>query len=191
MPRYIIIGDHPVDQLSSLNNIRRKLKPHGRGDASAAVAIIFRENKREPELLLVKRAEVPGDPWSGDMAFPGGKRGPQDRDIRDTVAREVKEETNIDLGSDLYLGSMDSVFSMVRPDLAILPLVFLQVSEPEIRINDELTSFHWASFNNLEGSRGTAMVKARDVPAFHVEGEVIWGLTYRIIENLLELARKN
>jgi 8-oxo-dGTP diphosphatase len=190
MLRYIIIGDHPVDPSSSLNNIRRKLKPYGRGDASAAVAIIFRENKGEPELLLVKRAEVPGDPWSGDMAFPGGKRSPQDRDIRDTVAREVKEETNIDLGSDLFLGSMDPVFSMVRPDLAILPLVFLQESETDIKINDELTSFHWASFNNLGGSRGTAMVKARDVPVLHVEGEVIWGLTYRIIVNLLELARE-
>jgi 8-oxo-dGTP pyrophosphatase MutT (NUDIX family) len=190
MPRSIIVGDHPVDSVHPICNIRRKLEPHMREEASAAVAIIFRENEGEPELLLVKRAEVPGDPWSGDMAFPGGKRGPQDRDIKDTVTREVKEETGIDLGSDCYLGSMDSVFSMVRPDLAVLPLVFLQESESYIKINEELTSFQWAPFNKLEGSREMAMVKDLNVPVFHVEGEVVWGLTYRIIENLLELAKE-
>ena len=172
-----------------LDGIRRKLRAQGGENANAAVAILFRRAEGELELLLVKRAEVPGDPWSGDMAFPGGKRIPQDRNIMHTVVREVREETNIDLEANLFQGKMEIVFSTVRPGYSVLPLVFLQETEADIKINEELTSYLWASFNKLEGSRDRTMIKNLIVPVFRVKGEVVWGLTYRIIENLLELAR--
>jgi 8-oxo-dGTP pyrophosphatase MutT (NUDIX family) len=177
------------DLVSPLDRIRRKLRARGGESANAAVAIIFREGESELELFLVKRAEVPGDPWSGDMAFPGGKRIPQDRNIVHTVVREVKEETNIDLETNLFLGKMEIVFSTVRPDYSVLPLVFLQETDADIKINEELTSYLWAPYNKLEGSRDRTMIKNLTAPVFRVKGEVVWGLTYRIIENLLELAR--
>ena len=178
-----------MTSLAPLNSIRRKLRARGGESANAAVAIIFREGESELKLLLVKRAEVSGDPWSGDMAFPGGKRIPQDRNIMHTVIREVREETNIDLDANLFLGKMEIVFSTVRPDYSVLPLVFLQETEVDIKINKELTSYFWAPFNKLEGSRDRTMIKNLTVPVFRLKGEVVWGLTYRIIENLLELAR--
>ena len=172
----------------SVEKIRLKLRPSGGEDAAAAVAIFFREREGQPELLLVKRAEVPGDPWSGDMAFPGGKRGPGDGCIMDTVLREVLEETNIDLQRGGYLGAMETVYSKVRPGMGVSPLVFLQVEEPEIRINEELTSYHWATLEGIRATRGQAKVKKRETPVFRVDDQVVWGLTYRIIERLLELA---
>jgi len=178
-----------VTPIFPLDGIRRKLRAQGGENANAAVAILFRRAEGELELLLVKRAEVPGDPWSGDMAFPGGKRIPQDRDIMHTVIREVKEETNIDLEANLFLGKMKIVFSTVRPGYSVLPLVFLQETEADIKINEELTSYLWAPFNKLEGSRDRTMIKNLTAPVFRVKGEVVWGLTYRIIENLLEHAR--
>jgi 8-oxo-dGTP pyrophosphatase MutT (NUDIX family) len=181
-----------ADQVTStfpLDGIRRKLRAQGGENANAAVAVLFRRVEGELELLLVKRAEVPGDPWSGDMAFPGGKRIPQDRDIMHTVIREVREETNIDLKANFFLGKMEIVFSTVRPEYSVLPLVFLQETEVDIKINEELTSHLWAPFNKLEGSRDRTMIKNLTVPVFRVKGEVVWGLTYRIIENLFELAR--
>jgi len=107
------------------------------------------------------------------------------------VVREVREETNIDLEANTFLGKMNTVFSTVRPEYSILPLVFLQKMEPCIRINEELTSFLWAPFNKLERSRGRTMIKNLEVSVFHVNEEVVWGLTYRIIENLLKLAMEN
>ena len=64
-----------------LEHISRKLTTEAGVDANAGVAVIFRMNLGKLELLLVKRAVIPGDPWSGDMAFPGGKKGVQDEDI--------------------------------------------------------------------------------------------------------------
>ena len=182
-------GADQVTPIFPLDGIRRKLRAQGGENTNAAVAILFKRAEGELELLLVKRAEVPGDPWSGDMAFPGGKRIPQDRDIMHTVVREVREETNIDLEANLFLGKMEIVFSTVRPGYSVLPLVFLQETEVDIKINEELTSYLWAPFNKLERSRDRTMIKNLTAPVFRVKGEVVWGLTYRIIENILELAR--
>jgi 8-oxo-dGTP pyrophosphatase MutT (NUDIX family) len=161
------------------------------GEAKAAVAMIFRTRHGALQLLLVKRAVVEGDPWSGDMAFPGGKRMKGDCSIMDTVVREVQEETGIDLRACRHLGSMETVYSMVRPSLGVLPIVFLRDSDSEIRMNEELVSYQWVDLEVLHTSREEATVKGRDVSAYRIEGEVVWGLTYRIIEGLLELVREN
>jgi 8-oxo-dGTP pyrophosphatase MutT (NUDIX family) len=156
-------------------------------ETKAAVAIIFRERLGVLQLLLVKRAVVEGDPWSGDMAFPGGKRMSGDRSIMDTVVREVQEETGIDLRACRHLGAMGTVYSTVRLSLGVLPMVFLRDSDSEIRMNEELVSYQWVDLEELRASRGRATVKGHDVPVFQIVGEVVWGLTYRIIERLLEL----
>ena len=39
----------------------------------AAVAAVLRVVDGAPELLFIKRADHDGDPWSGHMAFPGGR----------------------------------------------------------------------------------------------------------------------
>lgn len=155
------------------------------------MALIFSMRQGALQLLLVKRAVIEGDPWSGDMAFPGGKRMSGDRSIMDTVVREVQEETGIDLRACRHLGAMGTVYSTVRPSLGVLPIVFLRDSDSEIRINEELVSYQWVDLEGLQTSRGRATVKGRDVPAYRIEGEVVWGLTYRIIEVLLKLVDDN
>ncbi|MEM2035144.1 MAG: NUDIX domain-containing protein, partial [Candidatus Caldarchaeum sp.] len=66
---------------------------HGR--SYAAVAIILRNLDRSPEVILVKRASRLDDPWSGQIAFPGGRRKPSDQSLVQTALRELKEETGV------------------------------------------------------------------------------------------------
>lgn len=175
----------------AIERIRRRLKTKGPENARAAVAILFRQGPGEPELLLVKRAQIPSDPWSGDMAFPGGKRGPEDKDLMETARREVLEETGIDLNEGGFLGVMETFFSTVRPDLGVLPHVFLVEGAPEVRLNEELSSFLWVPLGELKGAVGRAKVKNTDVPVYHVKGEVVWGLTHRMLRKLLEIAEED
>jgi len=170
-----------------IEKLRRKLRGVEALDAWAAVAVLLREEGDDYETLLVKRAVVAGDPWSGDMAFPGGKKAPGDHTLRDTVIREVREETGINLDSLTYIGGLPIVFSSMRPGRDVLPIVYLYEGRPEIRLNPELTAYRWVHLKELRAGRTIAKVKGWEGEVFKLGDDIIWGLTYRMLDKLLEL----
>ena len=108
-------------------------------NADAAVALLLRPANQSFQILLVKRAEKFSDPWSGQMAFPGGKRDPKDRDTMQTVIRETLEETNINIiHCCRFLGVLENMRSTVRPKLLVAPFVILLEHDPIIVLNEEL-----------------------------------------------------
>jgi len=170
-----------------IERLKRRLRGVEAIDAWASVAILIREEANDYETLLVRRAIVPGDPWSGDMAFPGGKRMRDDRTLRDTVIREVQEETGIDLGHLTYIGGLPVMFSSMKPDRDVLPIVYLYEGRPEIRLNPELTAYRWVHLKELRESRTTAKIKEWEGEVFKLGEDIIWGLTYRMLNKLLEM----
>ena len=99
-----------------LRKISDKLEQSIEESVNASVALLLRSGK-ERDILLMKRAEIDGDPWSGDIAFPGGKKSDEDSDLKATVLRETFEETGIDLSIADYLGSLPPVFSRIQTDV--------------------------------------------------------------------------
>ena len=75
----------------------------------AAVAVVLREGPRSAEVLLIERAHHPDDPWSGHMAFPGGRMEAGDDSTRTTAARETLEEVGVSLHGAEYLGHVDEL----------------------------------------------------------------------------------
>jgi len=175
---------HLADLIERLEGL---LRPVEDSDVGAAVAILVRCEERDLRLLLVKRAESPSDPWSGDMAFPGGSRDPEDGDLCETAMRETMEETGVELCGYRFLGTLDVATSARAPMLEVIPFVFVCEETPEITLSDELCSYLWVSIEQLRQSRGVAQVHQGTVPAYIIDGEVVWGLTYRMLENLLQL----
>ncbi len=170
-----------------LSNLRGKLLDEPDEESHAAVAILLRERNDDLEFFLVKRAEVEGDPWSGDMAFPGGKRGRDDRDLVETVSREVLEETAIDLRERSKLGYMKPIYSSVRTNMKVQPIVYIFDEEPEVSLNYELTRYLWAPLRELVKSKTKDDVKGWRSDIYKYDGEVVWGLTFRMLEQLIEL----
>jgi 8-oxo-dGTP diphosphatase len=173
-------------------NIAKKLSEtlspvSGTEDADAAVALILKPTNESFDVLLIKRAKNFGDPWSGQIALPGGKRELGDDDLRHTVTRETLEETNINLENHCrFLGTISIQHSTPRPEMRILPFVVLIGRKPKIKLNKkELEAYVWISLKKLATHRGTARLSHGDVSAYIIDGYVIWGLTYRIIEELL------
>jgi len=159
-------------------------------NADAAVALLLRPVNQEFRILLVKRVESPSDPWSGQMAFPGGKRHMKDRDIKQTVIRETLEETDINLLHKCrFLGVLENLRSTVRPELLVAPFIILLEHEPKIILNEELEGYLWFPLNRLQKCKGTAKFPFGEVPAYFVNGNVVWGLTYRILEKFIEILR--
>lgn len=170
-----------------MERLKRRLRGVEELDAWAAVAILLREELDDYETLLVKRAILLSDPWSGDMAFPGGKKTSRDRTLRDTVVREVHEETGIDLEALIYIGALPLIFSSIKPDRDVLPIVYLYKGRPEIKLNSELTAYRWVHMKELRASRTTAVVKGWEGEVFKLGDDIVWGLTYRMLDKLLEL----
>jgi len=174
-----------------VRGLSRVLKPVSEEQgANAAVAVLLKQEKEDLSIFFVKRVENVADPWSGQMAFPGGKRDEKDVDLMQTVVRETLEETGINLLEGCsFLGVLAAVRSRPRPDLRILPFVVLVEYEPRVRLNRrELEDFYWIPFRELVQSKTSVKFDFGEFPVYSVRNEVIWGLTYQILENLFTVA---
>jgi len=173
-----------LSYVDSIEKLSKVLKPASEGqDANAAVVLLLKPADQDLKILFVKRAESPADPWSGQMAFPGGKRDAKDQNLMQTVVRETLEETNINLLDRCrFLGVMDPLRSAPRPEMKILPFVILLEREPSIKLNEELEWFVWISLEELVQHKGIGKFSFGEVPAYIIGNSVIWGLTYRILE---------
>lgn len=175
-----------------VEKLGRKLRPvSDEQSANAAVAMLLKPKPENDDLniLFVKRVENLADPWSGQMAFPGGKRDAKDVDLMGTVTRETREETGIDLLTGCrFLGVLAALSSRPRPDVRVLPFVVLLESEPPITLSaKELEGFVWIPLHEIVSHRRSAKLSIGEVPAFVVGSIVIWGLTYRALENFIDV----
>jgi 8-oxo-dGTP diphosphatase len=155
--------------------------------ANAAVALLLKPKRNDFDLLLVKRVKNPSDPWSGQMALPGGKREPEDISLKDTVMRETFEETGITLRQCRFLGVLDAIRSEPKPDFTILPFVVLLADEPELKLNEaELEAFMWVPYEEVVRSKGVVNLSFGKVPAYIFADAVVWGVTYRILSKFIK-----
>ena len=172
----------------------------GPGHGRAAVSIVVRDGPDGPQVLLIRRADHPGDAWSGHMAFPGGREDPQDEHLLATAIRETLEEVGLDLAqAGRLLGQLAPLPAMARGrpvGMTIVPFIFELVTEAELRASEEVVEAVWVPLNPLlRGQLRTTFAVDRDggervdLPAHDVGGRVVWGLTYRMLDSLFELLR--
>jgi 8-oxo-dGTP diphosphatase len=172
---------HYVDTVEKLSRVLKRMSEVE--DADAAIALLLKPVDEDLDVLFVKRVANPNDPWSGQMALPGGKRDAKDQNLKQTIVRETLEEININLLDRCrFLGVMKALRSTQRPEMKILPFVILLEHEPKIELNEELDEFIWISLEELVQHKGAAEFSFGEVPAYVVGNIVIWGLTYRIVE---------
>ena len=193
----------------TLRQIRYKLANHHplapplEASAQAAVALLLQPQVNDLHLLFIHRAHHSQDPWSGHMAFPGGRKNPGDADLRITIHRETKEEVGIDLDfQGEYLGRMAELqaLSQGRPiSMTVAPFVYLLSSEVEpqpdpIEVQDTI----WVPLDFIQKDDVESLVhfpmpdgKTMEVPGLVYGGKTIWGLTYRMLREFLELIAEN
>ena len=174
-----------------------KAAPSREGFLETSVAVMLAPGPAGLEVLFIRRAVRAGDPWSGHIALPGGRREPGDADLLTAAIREAREEIGVSLPPSVLLGALDDLepSTPALPPLVIRPFVFGLVERPATKTSDEVAESYWIPLESLHAARGATKVSIREklveVPCFHVaglpEGLVVWGLTYRILNGLLPL----
>ncbi len=164
----------------------------------AAVAVILHEPPGGPlEFLLIERARSERDPWSGQMAFPGGRCDPGDRDLKATAARETLEEIGVRLGPPI--GRLDDATGGIGPDqrIVIASYVYELVQRPVLRPNREVNSAVWVPLRWILGPESAVRYRFEhedfrgSYPAFRYRRYTVWGLTYRILEGFVKIVGRS
>jgi len=180
----------------NLESLRNRLLPQssfresGEGSPVAAVAVIINPNDRGGSVLFIRRTERRSDPWSGQIAFPGGRKSPIDKSLAETAMRETWEEVGIQLADHESLGSLPIVTTRSR-GVRVLAFVFELRSTVSIRVNEEVADAFWVPLSNLEELEAESReVRVNEgtlqADSYLIVGRVIWGLTFRIINLLLD-----
>jgi 8-oxo-dGTP pyrophosphatase MutT (NUDIX family) len=185
-----------------LQRHRARRLPGRRWFARAVVAVVLRDDERHgPCVLLMRRAERVGDPWSGHMSFPGGRMDARDAHGLAAAMREAFEETGLRLTEADYVGRLSDVMTRrhERPlPMLVTPYVFRLKHDPEWVLSHEAVETLWVPLNFLSdhGNRGTLHIRApiglkMRFPKYDYEGRTIWGLTLLMLGELVKLYRKS
>lgn len=159
----------------------------------AAVAAVLHESNAGSEILFIERAEHPHDPWSGHMAFPGGRVDPGDASARHAAERETLEEVGLDLASAELLGRIDDIEGAPPgfDSLVVSAFVYHLGARVPARLNHEVRDALWVPLDHLQDdARRVPFYWPRDQRATYYPGilvgepdrHVVWGLTYRFLE---------
>ena len=191
--------DRLAAALAARPGARIVLGPDDPAPRRAAVALVFRlgpGDQQQLELLLIKRAEYAGDPWSGQVALPGGRHEPGDPSLEATAVRETYEETGVDLAQEaVALGTLDEIYprTPVLPPIVVRPYVFTVERDVELTLSPEVAAAFWVPLARLRDPatsvETTVVVRGeeRRVTCFRHGEHVIWGLTERILRQLVAL----
>jgi 8-oxo-dGTP pyrophosphatase MutT (NUDIX family) len=180
-----------IERLLDRLNLGDPSRPPDDGRRRAAVAVLLHDEAPGPRVLLMKRVERAGDPWSGHISLPGGRHDARDPDLLATAIRETQEELGIDLSGARLLGGLPCLSPMMSgpAGIEVTPFVFVTHAAVEPMPGPEAESAFWlpvelaasGALDEMYTYPGTS----RRFPSWRFETFTIWGLTWRILGDLL------
>jgi 8-oxo-dGTP pyrophosphatase MutT (NUDIX family) len=180
------LSDHSPDR-KRLRQLRKR----------SAVAIVLQVRDGELHILMIKRAEREGDPWSGHMAFPGGRRDPQDISGFETARRETMEEVGLDLqAQDRCIGRLSEINARHKRGvlgMIVTPFVFRVDREVAFTPNYEVAEVVWVPLEFLldlaNREEMTWNLKGVEIPmpCYMFQGKRIWGMSLMMLDELMDL----
>jgi 8-oxo-dGTP pyrophosphatase MutT (NUDIX family) len=182
-----------IERLIERVRIGAPVRPPDDGRRRAAVAVVLDPDAR---VLLMKRTERPGDPWSGHISLPGGRFDQTDADLLATAIRETREELGIDLAGARLLGNLPALspLSAGPAGIEVTPFVFATTEPvvPQLSAAEAAAAFWLPLEQALGGALDDVYVypgTQRQFPSWRFDGHIIWGLTFRILGELAALTK--
>lgn len=181
----------PFERIESLKNIDiENKKPR-----TAAVMMLFYPKNGVTHLVLIVRNSYEGV-HSGQIAFPGGKYEKEDKDFKETALRETQEEVGISPEVMEIIKAFTPMYIppsnfMVHPFLGICNDEICFVPDPSevAQIIELPLSVFLSDAIVIEANLSTSYAQNINVPAFEIEGHVVWGATAMILSELKDVLK--
>lgn len=147
---------------------------------SAAVGIIYSSG----EIILIKRNEREDDPWTGQIALPGGfsKFGEQPEE---TVLREVMEEVNMSFTKESIYAELHTNSPNKANWIKVHPFVLKTRSLEGFKAGPEVSEVRRVKLSGRIESR-----TENGYDSFVFQDWIVWGLTYRILKDFIEMEKE-
>ena len=171
---------------------------------SAVAIVLDKHASAEASILMIKRAEHKGDPWSGHMAFPGGRCEAFDKNGLATAKREMHEEVGFDIDDaehkplkGEWLGRLSDISTLRRITpraMVVTPYVFSVADKPILEENYEVAETVWipltyfSDINNRSIHSIEYKQRTINLPCYRYEGKIIWGMSLSMIDEILRLS---
>ena len=160
---------------------------------TASVALILRNLNTATEMFFIERAENKNDPWSGQIAFPGGNSDRSDQDAAATARRETAEEVGITLPVNSQIARLnDQPGRHHNRDIALIVSCFVFNLAPPHKVshNPEVGDSFWIKVDYLLQPNNQTQYQPpyakTPYPGIRLpSGKILWGLTYRFVEMFL------
>jgi len=161
--------------------------------------IILNPPHKKPQVGFIVRAQNPLDKWSGQIAFPGGRRDSESEDFLAAAQRETWEEIGLRLEPRQTLGQLSDIQARKGGqmlDFFIRPFVFMIEQDFSPQLDPaEVASFHWIEIDHLTKPENQTRIQivrddlSLDLPATHIVDQAppLWGLTYLMIQDFLSV----
>lgn len=167
----------------------------------SAVAMILQVREGELHILMIKRAEREGDPWSGHMAFPGGRMEKSDSNGYAVAVRETAEEIGLELsGEDECIGRLSDLNARPRKGalgMAVSPFVFRLDREVTFTPNYEVAETVWVPLEYILTPENREQMQWEykgikiPMPCYLYKGYCIWGLSLMMLDEMMDLVEGN
>ena len=148
-----------------------------------------------PSVLMMKRAERKGDPWSGHVSFPGGRVDRADASTRAAALRELTEETGFEpAGQTTPMGRLSDLLTREhgRPlPMVVSPYVYRTHTAIELQPSKEAAELWWVPLSHLVPSAPRQKmiwrIRGLPLPVTYIDlgGAKLWGLTLMMTNELI------
>lgn len=182
----------PMERLQELKRVARNQNSAKR---AGVLSLFYPSEDFETRLILILRKTYHGV-HSAQVGFPGGKLEPEDQNIQDAALRETEEEVGVPRSAISVLKQLTEIYIppsnfFVQPFLGITsqsPKFVPEEKEVEALIEVNLRDF-MDDLNITTQTLSTSYAESIEVPAFQLNGHIVWGATAMMLNEVRELLK--